>query len=781
MQITTAKLKNADGSFEYLGIGADANYITLKNGENFEEAASEVNNNTSNMDLTYQILDEELKTSIPVDVELNRNIAEFSSRDPQTNVIKTNKAKVKNEDGWSEDIPIAAAAVNIDLNNGNNAEDTFENLEVKLNKLNEKYDELKSLVSTVVEGDPVTVDSSGMDYIDTIIYGNSYQQQYQGSNILNFDIEQNEKVAVNDDGTITINGTGGFSINFKETILKAGITYYQKIELVSGSISGRDIGLTFMGFDNSRWIPQNFFISYTPNEDISRLGVWVHANAVFDNAVIKIWANTDQSDFEPYVGGTASPNPEFPQDIEVINGVNIFNSELELGTIDANGYKGESTIRVRSDFNEIEPNIKYTISSSNNTLNIVPYYYDKNGLFISFDNGWKEMPFIFTTPSNCYKVKFLFKNSDDTIEVKDVTELQLIKGTELKPYLPYGYIGLEQSGKNKYYIPNSNSNNFAGLDITYIENTSEININGTATSDFGSAFSINSIWLKKGVYSISAVGLNVLSSDLDRVYLRNEDKSTVIVNNITSNITKSFTLDEDANVKVYFVVKGGSIYSNQKIKIQIEEGSIVTPYEPYHEPKVIPINLNGNSIAKVEDTVRDKLRIYRSGKIELIKNVRKVVLDGIVNNFISKSGQAGNCYRINTEDSILGESLNKVPSILSNQFIPVSWNERVNYLDNSVIFRYTNDTNYTFRFGSNSSITNLNLANDYLKQQYEASTPVELFYPLAEPQTVELPSIEPIEPWEGTNIFKLITNLDTTMQVDYYKNYEKYVISNIDF
>ena len=33
-----------------------------------------------------------------------------------------------------------------------------------------------------------------------------------------------------------------------------------------------------------------------------------------------------------------------------------------------------------------------------------------------------------------------------------------------------------------------------------------------------------------------------------------------------------------------------------------------------------------------------------------------------------------------------------------------------------------------------------------------------------------LPSIEPIELWEGTNKFELITNLDTTFEIEYVVN-----------
>ena len=46
----------------------------------------------------------------------------------------------------------------------------------------------------------------------------------------------------------------------------------------------------------------------------------------------------------------------------------------------------------------------------------------------------------------------------------------------------------------------------------------------------------------------------------------------------------------------------------------------------------------------------------------------------------------------------------------------------------------------------------------------------KILYQLATPQIITLPSISPIELWQGTNIFKLITNLDTTFEVEYVVN-----------
>lgn len=126
------------------------------------------------------------------------------------------------------------------------------------------------------------------------------------SNLLDFNVAQDSRVTVNEDGTLTINGTGGFVLNIDKLQLKAGITYYQKVELISGSISGSNINTTFLSFaGDGVWISSEIFTKSSFNEDTKKTAIWINASATFDNAVIKIWANTDKSDFVKHQSQTA--------------------------------------------------------------------------------------------------------------------------------------------------------------------------------------------------------------------------------------------------------------------------------------------------------------------------------------------------------------------------------------------------------------------------------------------------------------------------------------------
>ena len=126
------------------------------------------------------------------------------------------------------------------------------------------------------------------------------------SNLLDFNVAQDSRVTVNEDGTLTINGTGGFSLNIDKLQLKAGTTYYQKVELISGSISGSNINNTFLSFAGAgAWISSENFSQTNLTKDTEKTTIWINASAIFNNAVIKIWANTDKSDFVKHQSQTA--------------------------------------------------------------------------------------------------------------------------------------------------------------------------------------------------------------------------------------------------------------------------------------------------------------------------------------------------------------------------------------------------------------------------------------------------------------------------------------------
>lgn len=123
------------------------------------------------------------------------------------------------------------------------------------------------------------------------------------SNLLGFNAIQEGNVKVNEDGTITINGKGGFFLKIRKFIVKANTKYYLRWELISGTVSGVNI---FMNpILKKGWINKDKFVESSVTEDSEISDIWINAGAVFSNAKIKIWISKSQNDFTKYQSQTA--------------------------------------------------------------------------------------------------------------------------------------------------------------------------------------------------------------------------------------------------------------------------------------------------------------------------------------------------------------------------------------------------------------------------------------------------------------------------------------------
>ena len=149
MKITKGKIKTANNTFDMIGLGADANFITLADDTNLEQEFSLLTSEISLLDLYYQILKEEIRTTgIEVSYDLVRNITNFEAREPQLDVAKIPYAKVKNADGtWSDKHDISASAKDIDLNNKLSISQQYDLLSNKLDELIALNEELLSRFS----------------------------------------------------------------------------------------------------------------------------------------------------------------------------------------------------------------------------------------------------------------------------------------------------------------------------------------------------------------------------------------------------------------------------------------------------------------------------------------------------------------------------------------------------------------------------------------------------------------------------------------------------------
>lgn len=126
-----------------------------------------------------------------------------------------------------------------------------------------------------------------------------------GKNLLNFNVAQHdvlfkERITVNKDGTLTINGKGGIAMDFEPLTNKEDTNYYIKWEIISGSID--DTSYCIMGNKKilSNFFEPNKWKSFTIPKDNVFKSLWIHDSRTITNAKIKIWIAREQVDYQPY-------------------------------------------------------------------------------------------------------------------------------------------------------------------------------------------------------------------------------------------------------------------------------------------------------------------------------------------------------------------------------------------------------------------------------------------------------------------------------------------------
>ncbi len=299
------------------------------------------------------------------------------------------------------------------------------------------------------EGESIDLDdSSDARFLEFEIGGNHKQEIREGYNLLDFNVTQDNRVTYNEDGSITINGVGAFSLKFNQITLEANKTYKQKMELISGTIkdsSGNDVkDKAIMSFLADTWLNTTKSITYSKAEETLKSSAWVHQDAIFDNAKIKIWAYEGTED-KPYEQYGASPSQDYPSEVKTVgSNVNFLDDNLILyqGNYDESGNFFENNDRAIKDFIELNAG-KYILWSKNNNWIHVLIYNENKGFERDIQSGSNKKEVIFELTSKSY-IRFAFNPIVDSL-----TDFKLEKGTVATPYSPYNQGSVEVNVVNK--------------------------------------------------------------------------------------------------------------------------------------------------------------------------------------------------------------------------------------------------------------------------------------------------------------------------------------------
>ena len=416
---------------------------------------------------------------------------------------------------------------------------------------------------------------------DFKLYGDTFQQTYTGKNLAyaeSSNVSNNGISATYNPSTyvITINGTATttWSIPFKHfteasLILPAGTyTLKQRGTLTNGKIGVnlRSSGTILTQKEvNSNTLEASFTISSDADDGYLFIGSMTAGQAVTGTITVQLEAGSTATSYEPYVGGTPSPNPDYPQQIQTVTGLqtveiqgkNLFNKSTEEGGwLNNTGgiSKPTSTSDKTSAFIHAMPNTSYTLSSPGYYLKIAQY--DSSKTFIKIDStGNNIQSNTITTEANTAYIRISYGNAQRQPNV------MLELGSTATAFVPYSKQNYEINLGKNLYNPATTTN--AGNNKQNIRN--EIQVYSGETYTFNVTDS----------RPFAAVSLYDSTGNRTR-YIGNSASTHKVTFTVASNEVK-VALEFYASPNI-------DVLNYDYTGVQLERGSTATTYAPYFEP-----------------------------------------------------------------------------------------------------------------------------------------------------------------------------------------------------
>lgn len=345
----------------------------------------------------------------------------------------------------------------------------------------------------------------------------------------------------------------------------------------------------------------------------------------------------------------------------------------------------------------------------------------------------------YTVSENLYELTFVVKRVSNNIPIDGEIKFMLSKGSDILPYEPYGYrVPVVTMGKNLFdkssirtgwYTATTKS--FLLTDIMGRFVTVAVKPNTTyclTRKYFASPAERNSVILTSE-YPIHGTAYNSIVS---RAYT----EETVV-----------FTTGKSDRYASVMFARGATEDEAEQIvqNIQLTEGAESLPYEPYHEPITTPIYLP-TPLAKDEVLKSDGSRDVKWAK------------------YICTGDEALTLHHnFSDHASVRLPVPFQIRSELNGGFALSTHLKSVAFYE---LYESGKSGVCVHRDIQNSTVyiacTNMMSVADYkqyLKQQYEAGTPVTVYYQLATPTTVTIPDMPTIPTVKGTTVIDVDTEV----------------------
>ena len=590
------------------------------------------------------------------------------------------------------------------------------------------------------------------------------------------------------DGTSTMAVSASWrGTYFMSQALTAG-TYYLNL---NGATTTGNLGASVYVMDSDHKITRQILnttatpitnqlqmaITLAEGETYISVGIGVRTTSgTITLGTLMLSAGSTATAYEPYVGGTPAPNPDYPQPISVVTGENVVkiegknlwspdnaqafvtavnnSSQASIETYDGKnclsfqpnaGYGSYSTKNFTLEV-EFQENTQYTMSfdeySTASNRHVTIRYTD--GTYTTYPetsaNTWNHVVLTSTAGKT---IAYIAPNYTAGTTHIDIDTLQLEEGTQASQYEPYQGQELKVNlGKNLFNVLSVGEvtdhlvNNQDGtITVTTYPNNTFVNCNKTL-AELAPTLRVGDI----ATLSATTTGTG------KTIYITNSGGSWSFGG--TKTITSAMLAGQ-----VCFYASGVNTTATIS-DIQIERGSTATDYAPYFTPI---------ELAKI-GTYQD--RIYKDeGKWYIEKKIGKVVLDGSDDE--GWANESGNAY-IPIRDA-KGTSATPIVSDHFRYVVSLSaWGDMRFGMSNNNLVAYKGVT-------EKGSLSNF--------RTWLASNPTTVYYALATPTTTEITNealIAQLEALESASLYLGLNNIGTetqnampTLDIGYYTSYEK--------
>ena len=650
-----------------------------------------------------------------------------------------------------------AKEVNAEISNinSNNTE-----LEKELKEAQEDF--YQNSIRGQASGEYIHVEDSSNCRCRIGIGGNQEQETRSGKNLLKLmegTYSDNGITAVVKNGIVTLNGAAT-AISF------IGINLLKSIELTNDKAyhlsafnektvgDGTNYCSLRINQDNIQVLfnTANVNGSITTNLKISYITIRTAQGITYNNFVVKpqLELGAGTSTWEQ---GGVSPSSDYQSPVKTVgSNVNYYNKETEeIGFVLPDGsLQSNNTVWTHSDFIEVNSNEIISITCENKVngqFEIVEY--DKNKKFLKHN----IVDYVHTEANNKYTItttkttKYIIGAYRNNLNMNNI---MVVKGAEVLPYNPncngMGAVKVTKCNKNLAIKNIKGYFSISGFKIK-IDNNSESFL----------------FYAEKGKEYTRSCKVNLDRNRIGKIDTLNVVQGMTVLSKQELN-SKKFICD-DSGIYIWFV--NSTLNDSIKESFQIEEGSIESSFEQHEEQSyIMPIQkemLEGDYF-----DFENEEEVHSFGKKVLTGN----------ENWSRGTTRKGFYYFDYSDNNFVG-SYNAKSDIFCNIAEEMSASDLYEITSQKYLIAvYTK----TLRLSLNN-ISTVDELKSYLKAQYDAGTPVTIYYKLATPQRIAFTDEQKAVAKELNNArtYKNVTNITTDskaiLSLDYAKDLETLLTS----